>query len=48
MLTLNNAHLIKSLLSIGLVIAYSQFFLNLGANIRIIAEYSLYLPHVYD
>ena len=44
MLTLNNANLIKLLLSIRLVIVYSQIFLNLAANIQNNAEYSLYLP----
>ncbi|MEE3386028.1 MAG: hypothetical protein VZR36_13225, partial [Prevotella sp.] len=42
------AFLIKSLLSISLVISYSQFFLNLGANIRKSGNYLLYLPQVYD
>ena len=39
---------VKSLLSISLVISYSQFFLNLGANIRKSGNYLLYLPQVYD
>ena len=42
------AFLIKSLLSISLVISYSQFFLNLSANIRKSGNYLLYLPQVYD